>query len=103
MCTNFSTYLHENPATFVLHHPEHGHAVVLPIISCIIDGSLVYDKTSPPFASLISLVCPKDEVQIYSSLGFLIYKINFIVISPFFVKYNVAFCFPVYYLIMYSI
>ncbi|KAL2562344.1 hypothetical protein AAZV13_20G132600 [Glycine max] len=31
-------------ATFVLHHPEHGHAVVLPIISCIIDGTLVYDK-----------------------------------------------------------
>ncbi|XP_050893414.1 protein GIGANTEA [Lathyrus oleraceus] len=48
-------------ATFVLHHPEHGHAVVLPIISCIIDGTLVYDKTSPPFASLISLVCPKNE------------------------------------------
>ncbi|KAI4352764.1 hypothetical protein L6164_006985 [Bauhinia variegata] len=48
-------------ATFVLHHPEHGHAVVLPIISCIIDGTLVYDKTSPPFASFISLVCPKTE------------------------------------------
>ncbi|KAF7812473.1 protein GIGANTEA [Senna tora] len=48
-------------ATFVLHHPEHGHAVVLPIISCIIDGTLVYDKTSPPFASFISLVCPKSE------------------------------------------
>ncbi|CAJ1953200.1 unnamed protein product [Sphenostylis stenocarpa] len=40
---------------------EHGHAVVLPIISCIIDGTLVYDKTSPPFASFISLVCPKNE------------------------------------------
>ncbi|KAK7343763.1 hypothetical protein VNO77_12780 [Canavalia gladiata] len=48
-------------ATFVLHHPEHGHAVVLPIISCIIDGMLVYDKASPPFASFISLVCPKSE------------------------------------------
>ncbi|XP_054805061.1 protein GIGANTEA-like [Prosopis cineraria] len=48
-------------ATFVLHHPEHGHAVVLPIISCIIDGILVYDKTSPPFASFISLVCPESE------------------------------------------
>lgn len=62
MCTNFSMYLLVHPATFVLHHPEHGHAVVLPIISCIIDGTLVYDKTSPPFASLISLVCPKNEV-----------------------------------------
>ncbi|XP_059455745.1 protein GIGANTEA isoform X2 [Corylus avellana] len=48
-------------ATFVLHHPEHGHAVVLPIISCIIDGTLVYDRTSPPFASFISLVCPSSE------------------------------------------
>ncbi|KAE9618329.1 hypothetical protein Lalb_Chr02g0141571 [Lupinus albus] len=48
-------------ATFVLHHPEHGHEVVLPIISCIIDGTLVYDKISPPFASFISLVYPKSE------------------------------------------
>ncbi|CAJ1976898.1 unnamed protein product [Sphenostylis stenocarpa] len=48
-------------ATFVLHHPEHGHAVVLPIISCIIDGTLVYDKASPPFASFIYSVCPKIE------------------------------------------
>ncbi|KAK7279789.1 hypothetical protein RJT34_24847 [Clitoria ternatea] len=48
-------------ATFVLHHPEHGHAVVLPMISCIIDGAIVYDKASPPFASFISLVCPKTE------------------------------------------
>ncbi|CAK7346737.1 unnamed protein product [Dovyalis caffra] len=48
-------------ATFVLHHPEHGHAVVLPIISCIIDGALVYDRSSPPFASFISLVCPGSE------------------------------------------
>ncbi|KAG8633353.1 hypothetical protein MANES_18G095000v8 [Manihot esculenta] len=47
-------------ATFVLHHPEHGHAVVLPIISCLIDG-LVYDRSSPPFASFISLVCPSSE------------------------------------------
>ncbi|EOY16828.1 Gigantea protein isoform 3 [Theobroma cacao] len=48
-------------AMFVLHHPEHGHAVVLPIISCIIDGTLVYDKSTPPFASFISLVCPSSE------------------------------------------
>nr|BAW15106.1 gigantea [Gypsophila paniculata] len=48
-------------ATFVLHHPEHGHSVVLPIISIIIDGTLVYDKDGPPFASFISLFCPEDE------------------------------------------
>nr|AII99806.1 gigantea [Dimocarpus longan] len=48
-------------AMFVLHHPEHGHAVVLPIISSIIEGTLVYDKSSPPFASFISLVCPSSE------------------------------------------
>ncbi|XP_019228188.1 PREDICTED: protein GIGANTEA-like isoform X1 [Nicotiana attenuata] len=49
-------------ATLVLHHPEHGHAVILPIISCIIDGTLDYDKSCPPFASFISLVCPSSEV-----------------------------------------
>ncbi|CAK9154186.1 unnamed protein product [Ilex paraguariensis] len=48
-------------ATFVLHHPEHGHAVMLPIISCIIDGTVEYDRSMPPFASFISLVCPNDE------------------------------------------
>ncbi|XP_060173176.1 protein GIGANTEA-like isoform X2 [Lycium barbarum] len=48
-------------ATFVLHHPEHGHAVVHPIISCIIDGTLEYDKSSPPFSSFISLVSPSSE------------------------------------------
>ncbi|XP_010268583.1 PREDICTED: protein GIGANTEA-like isoform X1 [Nelumbo nucifera] len=48
-------------AMFVLHHPEHGHAVLLPIISCVIDGTLVYDKSSPPFSSFICLVCPSSE------------------------------------------
>ncbi|KAK6160819.1 hypothetical protein DH2020_004200 [Rehmannia glutinosa] len=48
-------------ATFVLHHPEHGHAVILPIISCIIDGTIEYDRSGPPFASFISLVCPNSE------------------------------------------
>ncbi|KAJ0025929.1 hypothetical protein Pint_07880 [Pistacia integerrima] len=48
-------------AMFVLHHPEHGHAVLLPIISCIIDGTLVYDSSAPPFASFISVVCPSSE------------------------------------------
>ncbi|MCD7471905.1 hypothetical protein HAX54_012695 [Datura stramonium] len=50
-------------ATFVLHHPEHGHAVILPIISCIIDGILDYDKSCPPFASFISLVSPSSEKE----------------------------------------
>nr|AYL40677.1 circadian clock protein gigantea [Eriobotrya japonica] len=48
-------------AMFVLHHPEHGHAVILPIISCIIDGTLAYKSGGPPFASFISLVCPSSE------------------------------------------
>lgn len=50
-------------ATFVLHHPEHGHAVIHPIISGIIDGTLEYDKNCPPFASFISLVCPSSETE----------------------------------------
>ncbi|CAF1927749.1 protein GIGANTEA [Brassica napus] len=48
-------------AMFVLHHPEHGHAVILPIISCLIDGTLVYSKEAHPFASFISLVSPTSE------------------------------------------
>ncbi|CAI9116475.1 OLC1v1017634C3 [Oldenlandia corymbosa var. corymbosa] len=48
-------------ATFVLHHPEHGHAVILPIISCIIDGLVEYSKSAPPFTSFIALVCPSNE------------------------------------------
>lgn len=52
----------ETTATFVLHHPEHGHAVILPIISCLIDGTLVYTKEAHPFASFISLVSPTSEV-----------------------------------------
>ncbi|KAK9165726.1 hypothetical protein Scep_000917 [Stephania cephalantha] len=50
-------------AKFVLHHPEHGHAVILPIISCIIDGTVVYDKSSPPFCSFIHLVSPISECE----------------------------------------
>ncbi|KAI3981549.1 hypothetical protein MKX01_007469 [Papaver californicum] len=53
--------LDEVLAIFVLHHPEHGHAVILPIISCILDGSVAYDKNNPPFASFVSLVCPSSE------------------------------------------
>eukprot|EP00252_Welwitschia_mirabilis_P005526 TRINITY_DN1599_c0_g1_i14.p1 TRINITY_DN1599_c0_g1~~TRINITY_DN1599_c0_g1_i14.p1 ORF type:complete len:973 (+),score=195.39 TRINITY_DN1599_c0_g1_i14:514-3432(+) len=48
-------------ATFVLHHPEHGHAFIHPLLSCIIDGTLIYDKASPPFSSFISLFSPSSE------------------------------------------
>lgn len=56
---------------FVLHHPEHGHAVILPIISCLIDGTLVYSKEAHPFASFISLVSPNSEVNSFSTLSFM--------------------------------
>ncbi|KAF6157827.1 hypothetical protein GIB67_003727 [Kingdonia uniflora] len=59
--TKVKRLLDEVLAKFVLHHPEHGHAVLLPIISCIIDGTLTYDKISAPFSSFISLVCPSNE------------------------------------------
>jgi GIGANTEA protein len=45
----------------VVHHPEFGEAVIHPIISCIIDGILVYDRNDPPFASFVSLFCPSSE------------------------------------------
>ncbi|KAK9050129.1 hypothetical protein SSX86_030900, partial [Deinandra increscens subsp. villosa] len=48
-------------AMFVLHHPEHGHAVILPIISCIIDGTMEYERSTPPFASFVSLICPSAD------------------------------------------
>ncbi|KAK1441646.1 hypothetical protein QVD17_07701 [Tagetes erecta] len=47
-------------AMFVLHHPEHGHAVILPIISCIIDGTMEYERSTPPFASFISLISDNE-------------------------------------------
>ena len=55
-------YLHCT-ATFVLHHPEHGHAVVHPILSHIIDGTLCYDRHGPPFSSFISLFSHTSEVR----------------------------------------
>nr|GEV43222.1 hypothetical protein [Tanacetum cinerariifolium] len=51
-------------ATFVLHHPEHGHSVILPIISCIIDGTMEYNRNTPPCALLIALVC---QAMIYNT------------------------------------
>lgn len=48
-------------AIFVLHHPEHGHAFIHPLLSCIIDGTLTYDKRNPPFSSFNSLFSPSSE------------------------------------------
>jgi GIGANTEA protein len=50
-------------ATFVLHHPEHGHAVVHPILSRIIDGTLSYDRHGSPFNSFISLFTQTSEKE----------------------------------------
>ncbi|GJN32214.1 hypothetical protein PR202_gb20702 [Eleusine coracana subsp. coracana] len=50
-------------ATFVLHHPEHGHAVVHPILSRIIDGTLCYDRHGSPFSSFISLFSQTSEKE----------------------------------------
>nr|BAD97869.1 GI homologue [Lemna gibba] len=58
-----SRLLDEVLATFVLHHPEHGHAIVHPTLSCIIEGSLVYSKNVPPFNSFISLVSQNNEKE----------------------------------------
>ncbi|XP_008786528.2 protein GIGANTEA-like [Phoenix dactylifera] len=55
--------LDEVLAIFVLHHPEHGHAIVHPILSRIIDGTLVYDKNDPPFSSFIYLVSQNNEKE----------------------------------------
>ncbi|WOL08142.1 protein GIGANTEA isoform X2 [Canna indica] len=50
-------------ATFVLHHPEHGHAVIHPILSLIIDGTLVYDRNGSPFCSFVSLFRQNSEKE----------------------------------------
>ncbi|KAJ3694141.1 hypothetical protein LUZ60_009621 [Juncus effusus] len=50
-------------ATFVLHHPEHGHAIAHPILSLIIDGTLCYDKNDAPFSSFISLFSQTTEKE----------------------------------------
>ncbi|CAD5187957.1 unnamed protein product [Musa acuminata subsp. malaccensis] len=55
--------LDEVLALFILHHPEHGHAIVHPILSLIIDGTLVYNRNNPPFSSFISLVSQNSEKQ----------------------------------------
>ncbi|KAL2651856.1 hypothetical protein R1flu_019984 [Riccia fluitans] len=48
-------------ATFVLHYPEHGYAVLHALLSCVIDGTLRYNKTTPPFGSFISLFSSSNE------------------------------------------
>ncbi|KAH7297848.1 hypothetical protein KP509_25G015300 [Ceratopteris richardii] len=48
-------------ATFILHHPEHGHSILHALLSCILDGTLVYSKNSPPFGSFVSLFSPSCE------------------------------------------
>ncbi|XP_057776065.1 protein GIGANTEA-like isoform X2 [Salvia miltiorrhiza] len=62
--SNENTLFDDVLATFVLHHPEHGRAVIFPIVSCIIDGQLEYDRRNPPFSSFISLVCPESKLVI---------------------------------------
>lgn len=66
-------------ATFVLHHPEHGHAVLHALLSCVIDGTLIYNKKTPPFGSFVSLFSPSTEV--WTSLGvhtFSIFRISWL-------------------------
>ncbi|KAF3326939.1 Protein GIGANTEA [Carex littledalei] len=50
-------------ATFVLHHPEHGHAITHPILSRIIDGTLTYDRNGSPFNSFIALFSQTTEKE----------------------------------------
>ncbi|KAJ4794813.1 Gigantea [Rhynchospora pubera] len=55
--------LDEVLAKFVLHHPEHGHAITHPILSRIIDGTLTYDRNDPPFNSFIALFSQTTEKE----------------------------------------
>ncbi|CAL9143963.1 unnamed protein product [Musa hybrid cultivar] len=55
--------LDEVLAVFVLHHPEHGHAIIHPILSLIIDGTLAYDRNGSPFCSFISLFKQNSEKE----------------------------------------
>ncbi|KAH9331277.1 hypothetical protein KI387_003385, partial [Taxus chinensis] len=48
-------------ATFVLHHPEHGHTFIHPLLSLIIERVVIYDKKIPPFSSFISLFSPSSK------------------------------------------
>lgn len=48
-------------AMFILHHPEHGHVILHALLSCVIDGTILYGKKTPPFGSFISLFSPSSE------------------------------------------
>ncbi|MCO5608286.1 hypothetical protein L7F22_062492 [Adiantum nelumboides] len=56
-----TTLLDDVLATFILHHPEHGHAILHALLSCILDGSIIYGNKAPPFGSFISLFSPSNE------------------------------------------
>ncbi|XP_047979964.1 protein GIGANTEA-like isoform X2 [Salvia hispanica] len=60
---NEKTLFDDVLAALVVHHPDQGSGVVVPIISCIIDGLLEYHSTNPPFPSFISLVRPDSNVD----------------------------------------
>ena len=70
----------QSTAIFILHHPEHGHAIVHPILSLIIDGTLVYDRNDPPFSSFISLVGQNSEVWNFEKMVHLKCQTYFILI-----------------------
>lgn len=48
-------------ATFALHYPEHGHAILHALLSCVLDGTITYNKNTPPFGSFVSLFSPTSE------------------------------------------
>ncbi|KAJ7544714.1 hypothetical protein O6H91_09G090500 [Diphasiastrum complanatum] len=48
-------------ATIVLKCPEHAHAILHPLLSCVIDGTLTYNKKNPPFGSFVTLFSPSSE------------------------------------------
>eukprot|EP00250_Pteridium_aquilinum_P013017 c21079_g1_i1 orf=657-4169(-) len=56
-----TTLLDDVLAMFILHHPEHGHAILHALLSCILDGSIIYNRKAPPFGSFISLFSPSSE------------------------------------------
>ncbi|KAG6419948.1 hypothetical protein SASPL_116462 [Salvia splendens] len=60
---NEKTLFDDVLAALVVHHPDQGSTVIVPIISCIIDGLLEYHSTNPPFPSFISLVRPDSNVD----------------------------------------
>ncbi|KAL1561502.1 protein GIGANTEA-like isoform X2 [Salvia divinorum] len=60
---NENTLFDDVLAALVVHHPDQGSAVVVPIVSCIVDGLLEYHSNNPPFPSFVSLVRPDSNVD----------------------------------------